>query len=242
MSNFHTDKWIMERINKNLDYAINNYIDYQQIIGAFYIGSANYGLDNENSDVDIKLLILPTSEDITKCRTPISTTKTTPWGDQIQIKDIRKMFQEIEKQNVNAIEILFTEYKIVLDPYKTLWYLIEKEAENYCNIHPYAFIKSCNGVLQQWISKYDINPTEKSKTRIIFYYECINKYIDGKSVKECITYDDGPRDPLYFNTIMEFFNIENPYIPNEIDERTKNEMWRLVETFIYLIFMTKEDI
>ena len=116
----------MERVNKNLDYAINNYINYQQIIGAFYIGSANYGLDNENSDVDIKLLILPTTEDITKYNAPISTTKTTPWGDQIQIKDIRVAFKEIEKQNVNAIEILFTEYKIILDPYKMLWSLIEK--------------------------------------------------------------------------------------------------------------------
>ena len=226
----------MERVNQNLDYAINNYIDYQQIVGAFYIGSANYGLDNENSDVDIKLLILPTTEDITKCNAPISTTKSTPWGDQIQIKDIRVAFKEIEKQNVNAIEILFTEYKIILDPYKMLWSLIEKEAENYCNIHPYAFIRSCFGVLQQWTSKHYVNPTEKTRKRIVFYYNFIKKYQNGKTIKECLAYEE--KD---FEEAMNS-KIENSFSPKQINERTKREMWKLVETFIYSIFLTEEYI
>ena len=36
--------------------------------------------------------------------------------------------------------------------------------------------------------------------------------------------------------------IENSFSPKQINEQTKREMWKLVETFIYSIFLTEEYI
>ena len=80
-------------------------------------GSWNYGLGYEGSDVDTKALIIPSFDSIVKNSQPISTTKILDNDEHIDIKDIRVMFKNFLKQNINYLEILFSKYVIVNNKY-----------------------------------------------------------------------------------------------------------------------------
>ena len=82
------------------------------IVGIFLYGSQNYNLDYEDSDIDLKAIVVPTINDIVFNNKPISTSIEIPDG-LCDIKDIRLMVQSWRKQNVNFMELLFTEYSYV---------------------------------------------------------------------------------------------------------------------------------
>ena len=82
------------------------------IVGIFLYGSQNYNLDYEDSDIDLKAIVIPSINDIVFNNKPISTTIDIPDG-LCDIKDIRLMVQTWRKQNVNFMELLFTEYSYV---------------------------------------------------------------------------------------------------------------------------------
>lgn len=82
------------------------------VVGIFLYGSQNYNLDYEGSDIDLKAIVIPSINDIVFNNKPISTTIDIPDG-LCDIKDIRLMIQSWRKQNVNFMELLFTEYSYV---------------------------------------------------------------------------------------------------------------------------------
>lgn len=82
------------------------------IVGIFLYGSQNYNLNYEGSDIDLKAIVIPSINDIVFNNKPISTTIDIPDG-LCDIKDIRLMVQSWRKQNVNFMELLFTEYSYV---------------------------------------------------------------------------------------------------------------------------------
>lgn len=76
----------------------------------FYIGlygSQNYNLDNENSDVDAKAIVVPSFNDLLKFQ---GESKEFSFGDGLlDVKDVRLMFEQFLKMNLNFLEILFTD-------------------------------------------------------------------------------------------------------------------------------------
>lgn len=108
------------------------------VVGIFLYGSQNYNLDYEGSDIDLKAIVVPTINDIVFNNKPISTSIEIPEG-LCDIKDIRLMVQSWRKQNINFMELLFTEYfyinpqyydflKPVLDARETIVRYNEKRA------------------------------------------------------------------------------------------------------------------
>ena len=73
MANFHSDEWIMARLAEHYEEA-KQYFDESRIVGIFIQGSQNYGLDYEGSDIDTKLIVVPTFEEIAFNKKPHSTT------------------------------------------------------------------------------------------------------------------------------------------------------------------------
>ena len=82
------------------------------VVGIFLYGSQNYNLNYKGSDIDLKAIVIPSINDIVFNNKPISTTIDIPDG-LCDIKDIRLMVQSWRKQNVNFMELLFTEYSYV---------------------------------------------------------------------------------------------------------------------------------
>lgn len=92
-------------------------------------GSQNYELDvytdEYKSDIDTKAIVIPSLEEIVLNKKPISTTHVLPNNEHLDIKDIRLMFDNFKKQNINFLEILFTKFSLVNEKYKDEWnYLI----------------------------------------------------------------------------------------------------------------------
>lgn len=48
MANFHSDEWIMNGVKEHYEEALTMFPE-NRIVGVFYQGSANYGLDYEKS-------------------------------------------------------------------------------------------------------------------------------------------------------------------------------------------------
>lgn len=113
--NYETKEDIMKRMQEH--YTVLEDMGYE-VVGLFLQGSQNYNLDYEDSDVDTKAIVLPTLDDIILNKKPRSFTHVMENDEHIDVKDIRVMFDNFLKQNINYVEILFTEYKIINPKYE----------------------------------------------------------------------------------------------------------------------------
>ena len=110
-------------------------------------GSQNYHLDTENSDVDTKVITLPSLDQIIKNKKPTSFTHVRENNEHIDMKDVRLMFECFKKQNINFIEILFSDYYIIMNEnYKPLIEELRSHAEEIAVLNPYRAIKCMKGM------------------------------------------------------------------------------------------------
>jgi predicted nucleotidyltransferase len=131
--------------------AVQNHYDKlvelgYNVVGVFLYGSQNYELDYEKSDVDTKAIVLPTLNDIILNRQPVSTT--VDMGDNClcDVKDIRKMFECFKKQNINFIELLFTQYYVLNPIYKSMYRPMLDNAEKIARYNNYASLNCMSGM------------------------------------------------------------------------------------------------
>ena len=134
---------VQNEIQKHYDKLVE--LGYN-VVGVFLYGSQNYELDYEGSDVDSKAIVLPTLNDIVLNKQPISTT--VGMGDNClcDVKDIRKMFECFKKQNINFIELLFTQYYVLNDEYKDLYQPMLDNNELIARYNNYASLNCMSGM------------------------------------------------------------------------------------------------
>ena len=116
------------------------------VVGVFLYGSQNYELDYSGSDVDSKAIILPTLNDIVFNRQPVSTTLDMGNGCLCDVKDIRKMFECFKKQNINFVELLFTQYYVLNPIYEELFEPMFDNAEKIARYNNYASVNCMCGM------------------------------------------------------------------------------------------------
>jgi hypothetical protein len=198
------DKSIMDRVREHYEEALE-YFPEDRIVGIFLQGSQNYGLQVPNSDVDTKLIVVPTFEDIAMNRKAVSTTHLRANEEHIDFKDIRLMFQTFRKQNLNFLEILFTDYKIINPLYADLWYEVEKYREEIAHYNLYSAVKAMKGIaLEKYhameheypsklevLAKYGYDP--KQLHHLVRVEDYLERYISGESYVDCLR----PTDPKY---------------------------------------------
>ena len=161
-------------------------------------GSGNYGLDYEGSDVDTKLIVTPTFEDIAMNRKPISTTHVRENDEHIDFKDVRLMLQTFKKQNMNFLEILFTEYKIINPRYAEAWGELVKYREEISHLNTFNAVKAMKGVaLEKFHAMEHRYPAKieiidrmgydpKQLHHLLRVEDYLQRYIAGVSYEECL--------------------------------------------------------
>lgn len=137
----------MNRVQAHYDEIVARYGEWR-VIAVCLVGSQNYGLDEETSDVDTKAIILPTLEDIIMLKEPVSTTIMLDNGEQIAVKDVRLFVYCLEKQNVNFVETLFTNYCIVNPKWEELWNKLLKHREIIARHNPQAMAECFVGIIR----------------------------------------------------------------------------------------------
>lgn len=195
--NFHTDEWIMKRMWEHWDEALR-YFPEDRIVGLFLQGSQNYGLDYEGSDIDTKLIVLPTFDEIAFNKKPHSTTHIRENNEHIDFKDLRLYIETFRKQNLNFLEILFTKYNIINPIYKKYWNQLLDIREDIAHYDLHRAIKSMKGTA---LEKYHaMEHRYPSKIEIIDKYgydskqlhhlmrveDYLDRYITGVSYEECL--------------------------------------------------------
>mgnify|MGYP002624493148 CR=1 FL=1 len=139
---------IDKRLHEHALYALNTYNKDWFVL--CLQGSQNYGMADEESDVDSKMLILPTLEDLVLNNKSISHTLEMPDNQEhIDIKDAREYFKIFKKSNINFVEILFTDYWIVNHKYSDLWLELRRHREELARINPYAAVSCMKGMASE---------------------------------------------------------------------------------------------
>lgn len=196
--NFHKDNVIMRRLREHYDEACG-LIPEDRIVGVFLQGSQNYGLDYAGSDVDSKCIVLPTLEDICFAKKPISTTHVRENDEHIDLKDIRLMFQTFRKQNMNFVEILFTEYKIINPLYEDLWNELIAQNELIGQYNPHRAVTTMKGIASEkfhalehrYPSRVEVidkfgGYDPKQLHHLLRIEDFIERYINGETYAECL--------------------------------------------------------
>lgn len=185
-----------EEVQKQVKCHYDKLIDLgYNVVGVFLYGSQNYELDYEKSDVDTKAIVLPTLYDIVLNRQPVSTT--VDMGDNClcDVKDVRKMFECFKKQNINFIELLFTQYWVLNPIYKCLYRPMLDNAEIIARYNNYASINCMSGMalekynalthpypsIMDKIEKYGCDP--KQLHHILRIKDFIVRYCEGEKYR-----------------------------------------------------------
>ena len=185
-----------------------NYFSENQIVGCFLQGSQNYKLDYENSDVDTKLIVVPTLKEVCLNAKPVSSTHARANSEHIDFKDIRLYIETFRKQNLNFLEILFTDYLILPSLYAEQWSRLIAERERVARMNPVRAVKSMKGIAMEkfhamerrYPTKIDIidkfGYDGKQVSHLIRVENFLEHYINGEPYKDCIIPSSEIRDRL----------------------------------------------
>ncbi len=187
------------RIQKRLEHDYKYVTDLgHNVLGIFLQGSQNYNLDYEGSDIDTKAIIIPSFEDFVLNRKPVSTTLILPSNEHIDLKDIRLMHECFRKQNINFLEILFTNHRVMNPEYVELYSPMFDNREHIAHYNNYAAVNCIAGMvfekrkalthpyptLFDKIEKYGYD--NKQLHHILRCTEFLERYIDGEWYENCL--------------------------------------------------------
>lgn len=141
-------KALEERMREHWENAKKLYPE-DRIVCLCLQGSQNYSLDDAESDVDTKLLLVPTLNEIVFNKQPVSTTHVRDNDEHIDAKDIRLYWQCFRKGNPNFVEVLFTDYYIVNPMYADLWDEMRDNREMVARVNPLVAAKAMMGMVQE---------------------------------------------------------------------------------------------
>ena len=160
----------MQRVQEHLDEALTHF-HKDQIVGIFLQGSQNYGLDTPLSDVDTKLIVVPSFKDIAMNRKPVSTTHVRANEEHTDWKDI--------------------------PIYEKQWNRLVESREAITHFNPYRSVQSMKGIaLEKYhameheypskveiLKKYGYDP--KQLHHLVRVEDYLSRYIAGESYESC---------------------------------------------------------
>ena len=194
-------KSTMERVKEHLEESLLHFSE-DQIVGVFLQGSQNYELDLPGSDVDTKLIVVPSFKEIALNSKPVSTTHIRANEEHIDFKDIRLYMETFRKQNLNFLEILFTPYQIVNPDYMPDWYRLYEARERIARMNPWRAVKSMKGIaLEKYhamehaypskldvLAKHGYDP--KQLHHLVRVDNYLTRYIAGEKYSDCLVPDE----------------------------------------------------
>ena len=171
------------------------------ILGVFLYGSQNYQFSWEGSDIDAKAIYIPSKEEIALLKKPVSKEYQFN-GAHVEVKDIRLMWQMWKKQNMNFVEILFTNYYLTYKWYTDKWETILRLKEQIATYDmQYGITSACHQAINT-LRGNEINGKKVANAARLADF--IWKYMQGKSYVDCIKVDE---------------NFKNKWLPVKQDNR-----------------------
>lgn len=237
---------VMDRVKEHYNEALT-YFPEDRIVGIFLQGSQNYGLATPQSDVDTKLIVAPTFKDIAMNRKPVSTTHIRANEEHIDFKDIRFYIQTFRKQNLNFLEILYTDFAIVNPIYEKQWNRLVESREAITHFNPYRSVQSMKGIaLEKYhameheypskievLKKYGYDP--KQLHHLVRVEDYLGRYINGENYESCL--DPGPMKQELIEIKMGKYSLADA---RSIADKAKAHVEEMAE-YAYSIYPNEED-
>ena len=189
------------KLENRLEEHLNEAIAANSIYDWFVIasnGSVNYGLDNENSDIDSKLLVVPSLCDLVFNKRNNHLHVMSDNEEHVEVKDIAIYMKTILKQNINFVETLFAKCVIVNPKYQNFWDILQENRERIARYDTKRAVDCMLGMMkqkhiamtkptpgrQESIDK--IGYDTKSYHHLLRLYYFLNHYLNGMSYEDCL--------------------------------------------------------
>lgn len=221
---------------------------YDNVFGVFLYGSQNYGCSTQDSDVDTRAIIIPTLDDLIFSK-PVSKKYKTDTGE-CEVKDIREMFRMFKKQNVNFLEILFTNHYYVpvvhIEEFDRI-IAMREDIARYDENHNVdcifgLFNKSYNKLFETDEAGKEIY-NQKHYSNLKRLHSTMEAYVEGKPYKEVIWHPECqklkrirfPQQMVKEDAEVLMGNMEKmheQFEPAAVNERTGKRMDQIVKNVI----------
>lgn len=214
---------IMKRVDDHYCESLN-YFPKNQVVGCFLQGSQNYGLDYEGSDVDTKLIVIPSFRDICLNAKPVSTTHVRANDEHTDWKDVRLYMDTFRKQNLNFLEILFTPYFVLNPSYWDQWMRLVGHREEIARMNEFRAVKSMKGIAlekfhameHRYPSKTDIidkyGYDGKQVSHLIRVFDYLDRYIKGEAYESCLIPSEHLRQKIMDFKMLDRYSLEEARI------------------------------
>lgn len=167
------------KMDKTWEHCIKLY-GMDRCIAMCHHGSFNYECDLPESDVDVKLFIAPTWDEVINYKQPLSKTIQGPYGD-INVTDIRLFIgNNLKKQNFNFLECLFTKYYCVNPAYSDLWSELLQNREEIAHYKPEEAIRTMMGQIENQYGRWGRFDNKKTFYHMARITRAIESYCNGK--------------------------------------------------------------
>lgn len=194
---------VRKRLKEHLDEALQN----PKIHDWFMIavnGSYNYNMDTPQSDIDSKLLVIPSLEQLVSGKSLNYLHCMSDNGEHVEVKDIRHYFATMLKQNINFVETLYAQVWIVNPVYMRLFHYLFEMRDVISGCNPIATIHCIQGTAhQKYKQMLQSSPARAAEienygfdrkslhhlVRCVFFGEY---YMEGASYQECLQNNDVP--------------------------------------------------
>ena len=194
---------VRKRLKEHLDEALQN----PKIHDWFMIavnGSYNYNMDTPQSNIDSKLLVIPSLEQLVNGKSLNYLHCMSDNGEHVEVKDIRHYFATMLKQNINFVETLYAQVWIVNPVYMRLFHYLFEMRDVISGCNPIATIHCIQGTAyQKYKQMLQSSPARAADienygfdrkslhhlVRCVFFGEY---YMEGASYQECLQNNDVP--------------------------------------------------
>ena len=194
---------VRKRLKEHLDEALQN----PKIHDWFMIavnGSYNYNMDTPQSDIDSKLLVIPSLEQLVNGKSLNYLHCMSNNGEHVEVKDIRHYFATMLKQNINFVETLYAQVWIINPVYMRLFHYLFEMRDVISGCNPIATIHCIQGTAhQKYKHMLQSSPARAAEienygfdrkslhhlVRCVFFGEY---YMEGTSYQECLQNNDVP--------------------------------------------------
>lgn len=138
---------IKEKLEQHYDAA--NAATTGIVMAVALYGSQNYDLDTPESDVDTKAFIIPSLGELIRYKQISTQVQGDIEGGLCDIKHISLMMQNFMKQNINFLELLYTDH-FILDPvYQNQWYALRSYRDIITSCNPRRMLHATAGMAEQ---------------------------------------------------------------------------------------------
>lgn len=176
-----TNEKIYRAVFYHYYHAIDMYGE-DRVFGVFPYGSMNYGAFYENSDVDTRVVIIPSLKEICE-REKFVNTEEEVEGNKVVYIDIRNFIKQLCNSSPAALEMIFSPFYYINPLYSDFYAQIYSNREEIGKMNTPKVLKACLGWMKSFSSR-----KQKSVKDVYHYnrlaYFC-TELIKGESLEKC---------------------------------------------------------